>query len=555
MTETRQEPRLLYPLRPSGDTASPPRSLPEEAAEDLQLRTLTGAMGGSSEEQHLILSTLTDLQTDAATIRYRQAIFADLTANPQLTSGLEELMPRIEELVSFRGLRQNQGLPFLESVWRLGELELYVSIMEDLSELLSDPQLQLQADGFTELRRRVEEKRADRRYVSLRKELPGLSAGIKEKASITLGINLDHHLRPVEAGIVSINADTYTPRNLLSRIFGGEAGFSTMTPLHSSPATDAEGRTLPLAPLFQELDSLIKSSAKRLRKPLQDYLYLHTGFLSALRTDFLFFLGGVRLYRRFQKAGLPVCIPQILPPDERRFHARGMYSPLLLLEGSGGNSDEEAAAGIVPSDIDFDDTGRLFVLTGPNRGGKTTFTRAVGLSHLLAQAGLFVPARDCSLSPATQLHTHFPRREQENSDAGRLGSEAHRLSALFEQLTPFSLVLLNESLTSTSPGEGVYLAMDILRGLRLAGVRAVFTTHYHDLASSAERINRETAGDSRVASLVAEAVHEEETDTARRTFRIVRREPDGSSYARDIARRYGIGYQQIREVLQRRGLI
>lgn len=54
---------------------------------------------------------------------------------------------------------------------------------------------------------------------------------------------------------------------------------------------------------------------------------------------------------------------------------------------------------IVTNDIDFNDDRRIYILTGPNRGGKTTITQAVGLAFLLAQNGIYVPATQMKFSP------------------------------------------------------------------------------------------------------------------------------------------------------------
>ncbi len=90
----------------------------------------------------------------------------------------------------------------------------------------------------------------------------------------------------------------------------------------------------------------------------------------------------------------------------------------------------------------------MWVLTGPNRGGKTTYTRAAGLAQVFFQAGLYVPAASARVSPVDAIHTHFPSREQ-----ARLDAEAGRLAAIFRQATPRSLILLNEALSGTSAPE------------------------------------------------------------------------------------------------------
>jgi len=118
----------------------------------------------------------------------------------------------------------------------------------------------------------------------------------------------------------------------------------------------------------------------------------------------------------------------------------------------------------------------VFVLTGPNRGGKTTHVQAVGLAQVLAKAGLYVPARAARISPVEGIFTHFPAREHPELDTGRLGEEAQRLRELFAAATSGSLILFNESLSTTSPGESLVLARDLLRALSLLGARAIFTS-------------------------------------------------------------------------------
>jgi DNA mismatch repair protein MutS len=222
-----------------------------------------------------------------------------------------------------------------------------------------------------------------------------------------------------------------------------------------------------------------------------------------------------------------------------------------------------AAHGIVLNDVHFGEEGRVFVLTGPNRGGKTTFTQAVGLSHVLYQAGLLVPGTRARLSPVDAILTHFPMAEEYSLEAGRLGEEAQRLAAIFRRATPHSLILLNESLFSTSPGESLYLARDVVRALRYLGTRAIYATHLHELAANVEEINQQTPGEGRVASLVATvdrvapgeggAEHcSGDNDIARPTFRIETGPPMGLSYARQIATRYGISFEQLANTIDRR---
>src|SRR5207302_4184040 len=167
-------------------------------------------------------------------------------------------------------------------------------------------------------------------------------------------------------------------------------------------------------------------------------------------------LGAVRLLDRLRRAGLPICRPTCLPMAERRAELVDAYDVGLAL------SHIERDASVVTNTIRFEaEAGRVWVLTGPNRGGKTTYTRAVGLVQVLFQAGLYVPASMARLSPVDAIYTHFPNREENRPGLGRLDLEAERLAAIFHRATPRSLILLNEALAGTSAFE----ALDLARGL------------------------------------------------------------------------------------------
>jgi DNA mismatch repair ATPase MutS len=236
--------------------------------------------------------------------------------------------------------------------------------------------------------------------------------------------------------------------------------------------------------------------------------------------------------------------------EDRRTELVDAYDINLTL------SRRDGIGGIVANPIHFGvEAGRVWVLTGPNRGGKTTYTRAVGVAQVLFQAGLFVPAASALMSPVDAIFTHFPAREDPRPGMGRLDIEAERLFAIFREATPRSLILLNEALSGTSALEALDLARGLVRGLRLLGARAIYVTHLHELASEVEEINESTPGDGRVGSLLAELEIEDGVDGgARRTYRIVARPPTGVSFAAEIAEQHGISYTQLAKLLRERNL-
>ena len=138
------------------------------------------------------------------------------------------------------------------------------------------------------------------------------------------------------------------------------------------------------------------------------------------------------------------------------------------------------------------------------------------------------------------VFTHFPADENDTVDLGRLGEESKRLAEIFDIATENSMLLLNESLATTNVSEGLFIAKDVVRAMRYLGVRSVFNTHMHDLAKNLDEMNTKTEGKSIVQSLVTGV------DNGERSFKVYISPPQGSSYARDIAKKYGVTFEQIK---------
>ncbi len=133
--------------------------------------------------------------------------------------------------------------------------------------------------------------------------------------------------------------------------------------------------------------------------------------------------------------------------------------------------------------------GRLWLITGPNLSGKSTFIRQVALLTLMAQMGSFVPARRAKIGIADRIFT----RVGASDDLGRGHStfmvEMTEAANILNNATPRSLVILDEIGRGTSTYDGVSLAWAISEYLHdRAGCRTLFATHYHELARLADRL-------------------------------------------------------------------
>ena len=561
---------LLWPSHVTTvQDAAGPRLGPGAAA-DLDLSTLARALCPAPRYADDVQRVLLQLCPDPDVIAFRQAILQDLLDHPDLTTRLDDLLPQIAAADRATYWPSPGQTPLHEVVWRVGQLEAYVECVQGLSAAFGAAGGVVQSEGLRRLRNEIARLERDPTFQALVAELPDLIAQVRSISSVTIGVNLDDQLRPVEATLVSINRERYrgASSSLLGMLFGRETTdrkLEGIARLHSIARNTGQGQAIGvdlsnpmMYPLFRDLSDVLKQVSRPVASALQRYTSINIQFLSTLRRDLAFYLGAVRLVRRIQSSGLPMCRPEIAPPDARVTVVEAAYNINLALRLL-ARGEPDLSQQVVTNDIAFDPQARIFVLTGPNQGGKTTFTQAIGLLHVLAQAGLYVPGTRARISPVDGIYTHFPVEERPESEAGRLGEESKRLSEVFARATPYSLVLLNESLASTSAGESLYLAWDIVRILRLMGTRAIYATHLHELAARVDELNAETPGDSRVCSLVslvdASASGNGSGGDLRQTYRIVTGPPRGRSYAREIAARYGISYAQLVETLRQRGIV
>ena len=166
----------------------------------------------------------------------------------------------------------------------------------------------------------------------------------------------------------------------------------------------------------------------------------------------------------------------------------------------------------------------------------------MGLLYVLAQGGIFVPAGRFEFRPVDDIFTHYPADEDKTLDYGRLGEECKRFRELFAQCSPDSLLLLNETFSTTSFEEGFFIAKDAVRAILKKGTRCIYNTHMHKLAADLESLNAESAAEGaevKAESLVALS------DGGQRSFKVKVAPPQGMSYARDIAEKYGVTYEML----------
>lgn len=537
--------------------------LPDETINDLSVDYICNAVSKDDYEFNIVKKIMVNLSSDEKVIKYRSDIFDDLLHFPALRDNIKALLDELEYLRSISKFAKDSDA---SSIWqlvnRLKEIDVYIKCITDIKESLENQPIK--SAGLLNLRKYVSEIYSGSGFPQLKSDITNTLSKVRRLKSITIGVNLDDQLKPLSAGIVSLNDTAYSRSGILKNFISftakkeeihsgveeinsktflpgdttGETISSGLLNFQKSAAgmahfnyseTPTGGDSLSDA-MKKSVTNILSSIVRELKDTLSKYVNISGYSLINLIPELTYYIKWAELTEKLMKSGCKMCKAE-LDSRDRVFVGKGIYNLKLGING---------ADSIVDNDFIFDSAHRIYIMTGPNRGGKTTFTQAVGLIFLLAQNGIFVPAENVSFSPADCIFTHFPADENNTLNLGRLGEESKRFSEIFDKATNKSLILMNESFATTTFNEGLFIANGVLKALKLLGARVIFNTHMHDLALSLDKLNSEIKSDSDAVSLVTGLAEEN------RTYKVELAPPQGKSYAESIAKKYGVTYEQLK---------
>ncbi len=491
---------LLYPDKLSENAKG--YGMAGDMIKDLNLSVILSAM--ADRDEFLFTACrgvlLNPIQTES-TLKFRQEMVMDAVEHKDFYEGAYELAAKAMDAIEKNREKNRRDQSKVQQIYdSLQLLSVLVACLEKLKDYMRTEEAEHSA-GMSRFVRRLREYYSDDFAAALRETVESTSF-LMDGGRLVMTAGVAHGMKAGDAVVNRLEPVDYrqmgairrAARYIMLRFFSPEAIF----------LKDAAAK--------QEALQMETSGLHYTLQVFRKFIYEFREFYEQFRTEIGFYVGCARLHRKLSHLHMKVSFPRV-SGERGRLDYRDLYELAMALT---------TMKDPVPNTLS--DACHLHVISGANQGGKSTFLRSVGIAQVLMQAGMFVPATYFESGLYDDILTHFTRREDHSMNSGRLVEEMRRMNRVVDIVTDRSLILLNESFSSTTEKEGSRIAGDIIRALYDLGVSVFMVTHLFAFADSMYHRNLPKA----------RFMSAERKEDGTRTFKIIDHAPTETSYGMDL---------------------
>jgi len=203
---------------------------------------------------------------------------------------------------------------------------------------------------------------------------------------------------------------------------------------------------------------------------------------SNIHGELVFYKYAINMIGYMKSANIPCCLPEIAGRAYTAASAR--FEDLCDITLAAAFQNSEANFAVVKNDYVLDEADKTNIIIGANQSGKTTFLRAFGSALVFARAGLPIAAVRAETNLFKNLYTHFQRYDEDLKNEGQLDTELAEMAKIVYSAGNNSVVLMNESFSSTGLKDAKQIASDVLSALSHVGAKVVYVTHIQDLKAN-----------------------------------------------------------------------
>jgi len=480
----------------------------EKVISDLRIEDLINDIFGRDKDQFLI-DIFKEPLTDRSIIEFRLKIFSDIM-DQKVYNAIAYFLNAIKDCNRLLNLEASvyeelkYGFHIDAALMYINALESSLKLMDGLV-LKSEGMLYfvnylknlIQSDGFQALKSAAYEAKAGRDKIKIRIRINGLEVRVtKEENGEDLSSKIEE---------------------LFSRFKGQQVQELEPVNYHYS-----EQITHIHAAILKGVYRIFNEEFNVMKMLKDGFPDIVDEGIKTFAKEFEFYLRYIEYMRGIEANGYRFSIPRFT--DDGSVYVRGFYNLLL--------AKKKVA---VINDIRTSGDKRIFIITGVNGGGKTTFAISFGQLAFLSSIGVPIPAEEARIPPFSNIMTAFPMEENALEGLSRLEEDVARARDILNAADNKTLVLVNELFSTTTSEEGFELARRFIDKITSKGSYLIYVTFITKLATL-----------EGVISLLAQVQDEKVT------YRIIESSPDSRYMAVLIASKYHLLYEDIRRFLNDR---